>query len=95
METGPTVTGPVNLGNPVEFTISDLAREIIALTGSRSTFIHRDLPQDDPQQRRPDTGLAERLLNWSPTVPLDEGLKRTVAYFSARLAELQPVSATA
>ena len=95
METGPTVSGPVNLGNPAEFTILDLARQIIALTGSRSAFIFRDLPQDDPQQRRPDTALAERLLGWSPAVALDEGLARTVDYFTTRLTELQPVSASA
>lgn len=94
METGPMVTGPVNLGNPVEFTIRDLAQQIVDLTGSRSGFIHRDLPQDDPKQRRPDTALAERLLGWSPRVALDEGLAQTVAYFSARLSELKGLSAT-
>jgi UDP-glucuronate decarboxylase len=88
METGPEVTGPVNLGNPEEFTILDLARSVVALTGASSEIVFRDLPQDDPRQRRPDTALAERLLAWHPTVALTQGLGRTVDYFTDRLAEL-------
>ncbi|MBB4641624.1 UDP-glucuronate decarboxylase [Rhizorhapis suberifaciens] len=75
------VTGPVNLGNPVEFTMFGLAEAVVKLTGSKSTIEHRPLPQDDPRQRRPDITLAKRLLDWEPTVPLEEGLRRTVSYF--------------
>jgi UDP-glucuronate decarboxylase len=81
-------TGPVNLGNPVEFTMMELARKVIAATGSASPLVHAPLPSDDPRQRRPDIGLAQRELGWSPVVPLDEGLARTIDYFRA-----QPVSA--
>jgi UDP-glucuronate decarboxylase len=80
-----SITGPVNLGNPVEFTIRQLAERVIALTGSRSTIEFRPLPQDDPRQRQPDIGLARRLLQWEPTTQLDEGLGRTIAYFDALL----------
>lgn len=75
------VTGPVNLGNPVEFTMFGLAEAVVRLTGSKSTIEHRPLPQDDPRQRRPDISMAKRLLDWEPTVPLEEGLRRTVSYF--------------
>ncbi len=75
------VTGPVNLGNPVEFTIAELAEKVIALTGSRSKIVREPLPEDDPVQRCPDIGLARRLLDWEPKVPLEEGLERTIAYF--------------
>ena len=87
MDTGPEVTGPMNLGNPVEFTIRELAEKVIAKTGSRSELVFRDLPQDDPRQRKPDIGLARRTLDWDPAVRLDEGLTRTIAYFSERLPE--------
>ena len=73
--------GPVNLGNSVEITILELAERIIAMTGSRSKFDRRVLPQDDPKQRRPDTSRAAQLLNWQPRVGLEEGLKRTISYF--------------
>jgi UDP-glucuronate decarboxylase len=86
MDTPDEVTGPVNLGNPGEFTIRALAERVIALTGSRSRLVHRPLPSDDPRQRRPDIGLAMRLLDWKPTVELDEGLSRTIAYFDNLLA---------
>ena len=76
-----SVTGPVNLGNPVEFTIGELARQVIQLTGSRSKIVHRALPVDDPRQRCPDISLALRELDWQPRVPLAEGLERTIAYF--------------
>jgi len=80
-------TGPVNLGNPGEFTIRELADIVIELTGSRSKIEYRPLPADDPMQRRPDIALAERVLGWKPTVALREGLGKTIAYFDALLRE--------
>ncbi len=74
-------TGPVNLGNPREFTILELAELAIEMTGSRSKLTYLPLPQDDPKQRQPDIVLAKERLNWEPTVPLCDGLKRTIAYF--------------
>ncbi|MEN6457985.1 MAG: UDP-glucuronic acid decarboxylase family protein [Thermoguttaceae bacterium] len=73
--------GPVNLGNPEEFTILELANLIIELTGSRSKLVHQALPVDDPTQRRPDIGLAKQRLDWQPTVPLREGLLKTIEWF--------------
>jgi UDP-glucuronate decarboxylase len=81
METPSTVTGPVNLGNPTEFTIRQLAELVIDLTGSSSTIVFRPLPQDDPQQRCPDITKARELLDWKPSVPLREGLLATISYF--------------
>jgi UDP-glucuronate decarboxylase len=81
-----SLTGPVNLGNPVEFTVAELAGQVLALTGSRSRIVHRPLPTDDPRQRRPDISLAMHELGWQPRVVLAEGLKRTIAYFEAVLA---------
>jgi UDP-glucuronate decarboxylase len=75
------VTGPVNLGNPGEFRIVDLARKVIALTGSRSKIVFERLPSDDPTQRCPDISLAKSELSWEPAVQLDEGLRRTISYF--------------
>ena len=75
--------GPVNLGNPAEFAILDLAELIVRLTGSNSKIIFEPLPQDDPLQRRPDISLAKEGLNWEPTLDLEEGLKRTIEYFRA------------
>ncbi len=86
MATGDEVTGPVNLGNPHEIPVHELATRIIRLTKSRSEIVHRPLPQDDPTQRCPDITLARRLLDWEPQVALDEGLSRTIAYFSQLLA---------
>jgi UDP-glucuronate decarboxylase len=86
MNTPDEVTGPVNCGNPNEFTIRDLAEKVIAMTGSRSRIIHRALPQDDPKQRRPDISQAQDLLDWRPTVMLPEGLQRTIAYFEQLLS---------
>ena len=83
-------TGPVNLGNPVEFTILDLARQVIALTGSRSEVTFVPLPSDDPLQRRPDITLARQALQWEPRVQLDEGLRSTIAYFDKALARSSP-----
>ncbi len=75
------VTGPVNLGNTAEYTIGNLAETIIALTGSKSELVYHPLPEDDPRQRQPDISLAKSTLGWEPTVPLEEGLRKTVAYF--------------
>ncbi len=85
MATGDGVTGPVNLGNPHEISVRELAERIIALTGSRSQLVYRPLPQDDPLQRCPDISLARSLLDWEPKVPLTEGLTRTVRYFERLL----------
>lgn len=79
--------GPVNIGNPDEFTILELAETVIRLTGSRSRLIHLPLPQDDPTQRKPDITLARKKLNWEPTVRLEEGLKKTIAYFEQVLSQ--------
>ncbi len=79
------MTGPINLGNPAEFTILDLARKVIELTGSTSRIVHRELPADDPRQRRPDIGLARDKLGWQPRVELEEGLRATIADFRRRL----------
>jgi UDP-glucuronate decarboxylase len=81
METGPEVTGPINIGNPIEFTIRELAEKVIAMTGARSELVEHPLPADDPKQRKPDISLAKRVLGWEPKVPLEEGLERTVEYF--------------
>ena len=83
MGTKDSVTGPVNLGNPDEFTILELARKIIALTRSRSRIVKKPLPKDDPKQRQPDIALAKRFLSWTPSSRLERGLKKTVAYFRA------------
>lgn len=81
MESPPEVTGPINLGNPAEFTILELAEKVINLTGSRSKIVFRPLPQDDPSQRRPDISRAHSLLGWRPTIELDQGLRRAIRYF--------------
>jgi len=86
METPEEVTGPVNLGNPVEFTIRQLAESVIALTGSSSKIVNRPLPEDDPKQRQPDIGLAQELLKWTPRVQLQEGLRKTIEYFEELLS---------
>lgn len=78
----PDWTGPVNLGNPVEFTILELAQKVIAMTGSKSKIRHLPLPADDPKKRRPDISLARECLGWEPVIPLEEGLKRTVEWFA-------------
>jgi UDP-glucuronate decarboxylase len=86
MGTDYSVTGPINLGNPHEITIRELAERIIALTGSSSTLVFEPLPQDDPTQRCPDISLARKTLDWEPTVSLEDGLARTVAYFQRFVA---------
>lgn len=85
MDTPDDFTGPVNLGNPGEFTIRELAEKVIALTGSKSQLVFQPLPSDDPVQRCPDITLAREKLNWAPTIPLEEGLIKTIAYFDALL----------
>ena len=81
----PAYTGPIKNGNPGEFTILQLAELVIELTNSQSRIVRRELPADDPKQRRPDITLAEKLLDWRPTTPLREGLTRTIAYFDELL----------
>jgi len=81
MATPDDFTGPVNLGNPEEFTILELARKVIANTGSRSEIVFKPLPSDDPMQRQPDISLARQMLQWEPAVALNEGLRRTISYF--------------
>lgn len=81
------LTGPVNIGNPTEFTIRELAEMVVSMTGSKSEIVRRPLPQDDPCQRQPDTTLAAEKLGWRPLVPLKEGLARTIEYFARRLSE--------
>src|SRR5438445_1698067 len=81
MDTGPAVTGPINIGNPNEFTIRELAEKVIALTGSKSKIVKHPLPTDDPRQRQPNISKAKELLDWEPKVLLDEGLSLTIDYF--------------
>lgn len=81
MDSPADFVGPVNIGNPVEFTIREFAELVIELVGSRSRLVQRPLPQDDPTQRRPDITLAKSRLDWTPAIPLREGLERTIAYF--------------
>ncbi|MBT8073553.1 MAG: SDR family oxidoreductase [Xanthomonadales bacterium] len=83
MNSGKQVTGPVNLGNPGEFSISELAEKVVALVGSDSKVVYEPLPADDPMQRKPDISQAKALLGWQPSIPLDDGLPRTVEYFRA------------
>jgi UDP-glucuronate decarboxylase len=85
MNTDDTVTGPINLGNPQEFTIGELARLVIELTGAGSALVHKPLPSDDPRQSCPDIGLARETLGWTPSVQLREGLARTIEYFDQQL----------
>ena len=85
MATPAGFTGPVNLGNPVEFTIRELAEKVIAITGSKSRIEYKALPEDDPRQRQPDIGVARERLGWGPRVKLDDGLARTVGYFETML----------
>jgi UDP-glucuronate decarboxylase len=83
MATDDGVVGPINLGNPNEFTIRELAEQVIDLTGSKSKIIFKPLPQDDPKQRQPDITKARAELNWMPTTNLREGLAKTIDYFSS------------
>ncbi len=88
MESDKEMVGPVNMGNPGEFTIRELAEKTVALTGSDSPLVFEPLPQDDPKQRRPDISMAQKRLNWQPTIDLDDGLGRTINFFRSRLPEL-------
>ena len=81
MDSAAEVPGPINLGNPQEFSMAELAGQILAATGSKSKLTHAPLPEDDPRQRQPDIGKARQLLGWEPKVPLAEGIERTIAYF--------------
>jgi UDP-glucuronate decarboxylase len=87
MATRAEVTGPVNIGNPTEFSMLELATMVIDLIGSRSRIVHRPRPEDDPHQRRPDISKARDLMAWSPPTPLKEGLRRTIAYFEQLLSD--------
>ena len=87
MDTETGFTGPVNIGNPGEFTMLELAEKVIAFVGTKSKIVHRPLPQDDPRQRKPDIALAQSKLGWQPKVQLDDGLKETIKYFRRVLAE--------
>ncbi|HEY0179088.1 MAG TPA: GDP-mannose 4,6-dehydratase, partial [Dokdonella sp.] len=88
----PEFTGPVNLGNPTEVTVAELARRIIELTGSRSRVVHRPMPIDDPTRRCPDISLARSALGWAPSTPLEEGLRRTAAWFEQTLGATAAVA---
>jgi len=77
--------GPVNIGNPGEFTMLELAELTLKLVGGKSRIVHRPLPADDPRQRRPDISVARRVLGWEPKVALEEGLERTIAYFRTQV----------
>ena len=85
MATHDEFTGPVNVGNPNEFTILQLAQKVIELTGSKSKIVFKPLPSDDPSQRQPDIRLAQKVLKWTPVAPLDEGLRKTIGYFQTSL----------
>ncbi|MEO1473955.1 MAG: GDP-mannose 4,6-dehydratase, partial [Pseudomonadota bacterium] len=87
MDTPEGITGPMNLGNPNEFTIRELAETVIELTGSSSKLVNKDLPVDDPKQRQPDISFAKETLGWQPKVELREGLGRTITYFDELLSE--------
>ena len=87
MDTPDAVTGPVNIGNPDEFSMLQLASMVVEMTGSRSRIVHRPKPEDDPRQRRPDISQARTVLNWAPKTPLKEGLRRTIEYFDRLLAD--------
>ena len=83
MATEDEFTGPVNIGNPGEFTMLELAHLVLELTGSKSKIVYKILPEDDPRKRKPDITLAKTKLNWEPTIPLKEGLLKTIDYFES------------
>jgi UDP-glucuronate decarboxylase len=85
MESGAELSGPVNLGNPIETTVGELAHMIVSMTGSSSEIVNLPLPIDDPRRRKPDISRAQRYLNWTPKVSLAEGLAKTIAYFSEHI----------
>jgi UDP-glucuronate decarboxylase len=86
MGTASEVTGPINLGNPQEFTMIELAETVLRLSGSKSKITHKPLPEDDPRQRKPDISLAQEHLSWTPRIQLEEGLGKTISYFKSLLA---------
>jgi UDP-glucuronate decarboxylase len=86
MATDDSFTGPINIGNPHEIPVRELAERVVRLTGSASRTVFKPLPQDDPTQRCPDIALARRILGWEPSVTLDDGLSRTIGYFQRLLA---------
>src|SRR5881396_3425851 len=90
MNTGDDCTGPMNLGNPCEFSIRELAEHVIALTGSKSRIVNLPLPSDDPTQRQPDISFATERLSWKPSVPLEQGLAKTTEYFARLLSQSTP-----
>ena len=92
MKSSDSVTGPINMGNPSEFTIAELAEKIIKLTSSKSKIISEPLPVDDPKQRRPDIDQAKKLLDWEPKVPVDEGLVKTIEYFDDLLGNMRDIT---
>ena len=92
MNTSDNITGPINLGNPNEFTILELANKVIELLGSNSKFTYKSIPENDPTQRRPDISLAQKLLGWNPTIELEEGLIKTISYFSDIFEKLDDTS---
>jgi UDP-glucuronate decarboxylase len=83
MQAPDTVTGPINIGNPTELQVIDLARQVLSLTGSASTLAFVSLPSDDPKQRRPNISYAKQILGWAPKISLEEGLKATIAHFKS------------
>jgi UDP-glucuronate decarboxylase len=85
MESDKTIIGPINIGNPIELTVLHLAEMIIAKTNSKSKIVFHDLPQDDPKQRKPDIKKAKEILKWSPSIDIDDGLEKTIAYFSLKI----------
>jgi len=87
MKTGDEITGPINLGNPVEFTIKQLAETVVRMTGSSSSLVYKPLPADDPKQRQPDITLARKHLDWEPAIQLEQGLEKTIRYFDKLLSE--------
>jgi UDP-glucuronate decarboxylase len=91
MDSDASVTGPINLGNPGEFTIRELAEKVVAKTGSKSQQVQKPLPTDDPMQRQPNITLAQETLSWEPGIGLDGGLDRTIEYFRKLLPELRPI----
>jgi UDP-glucuronate decarboxylase len=88
MNSDDAVTGPINLGNPGEFTMRQLAETVLELTGSKSRIVNRPLPSDDPRQRQPDITRAKETLDWEPTINLADGLKPTIEYFANEIREL-------
>jgi UDP-glucuronate decarboxylase len=93
MNSDASITGPINLGNPGEFSVLELAYAVLDLTGSRAKVVHKALPSDDPKQRRPDISKAKQLLDWEPKIPLKEGLIRTIPYFEQFSANSGSVAA--